>query len=171
MSNSTGASTGTTEGEGTPQGTPTAGGEGTPQGTPTPDADTTDWKAEARKWETRSKENKTALDDLTGKFSKLESKNGELAEKVTDYESKAERAEREKTEQADRDALLDKVSKATGIPAAALRGADEAALTAHAETLKELMPSAPVIEGQGKSPDKQAGDPNIEAVNKLFGKN
>ena len=45
---------------------------------PTPEApepeapaqDATDWKAEARKWEERSKSNKTALDELTAKKEK-----------------------------------------------------------------------------------------------------
>lgn len=133
--------------------------------TPTPPAaapaqdDATDWKAEARKWETRSKENKTELDTLAGKFAALETTNGELSGKVTAFESKTERA-----------ALLDKVATATGVPASALRGADESELTAHAGELKELLiPSAPVIDGQGKTPGDPPSDPNIEAVRTLFG--
>lgn len=160
MSDSTGPATGETEGGAAPQGSTAPEGSTPPEGAAPPEPDPTDWKAEARKWEARSKENKSALESLTGKFSDLESKNGELVEKVNGFESKTER-----------DALLGKVSAATGVPADALRGADEAELTAHAESLKALMPSAPVIEGQGKTPGTTPGDPNIEAVQKLFGKN
>lgn len=123
--------------------------------------DPTDWKAEARKWEQRSKDNKTALDDLTGKHAEQETKITELTGKVTAFESKTERA-----------ALLEKVATAAGVPAEALRGADEAELTAHAETLKALIvPSAPVIDGQGKTPGTPPDDPNRKAVRSLFGKN
>ena len=121
--------------------------------------DATDWKAEARKWEQRSKDNKTELDALTGKYAAQETQITELTGKVTAFESKTERA-----------ALLAKVATAHGVPADVLRGADETELTAHAETLKALIvPSAPVIDGQGKTPGTPPDDPNRKAVRTLFG--
>ncbi|MFJ5143303.1 hypothetical protein [Streptomyces sp. NPDC088707] len=59
------------EGEGGSGGTPPAGSPGTPPATPpappaapAPNGDGTDWKAEARKWEQRAKDNKGAADEL-----------------------------------------------------------------------------------------------------------
>lgn len=118
----------------------------------------TDWKAEARKWEARAKENKTALDDLTGKYTAVESEKGELAQKVQLFESKEARA-----------TLLADVSKATGVPADLLRGETKEDLEAHAEVLKPLIkPSGPVIPGQEKTPDKIQDSPTRAFVGKLF---
>lgn len=128
---------------------------------PTPAPPETDWKAEARKWESRSKDNKAELDSLTEKFSALESQNGELLGKVTAFESEREHAQ-----------LVAKIAESEGVPAAALRGTTEEELTAHAASLKEAFkPSAPVIPGQAKSPSAPLADPNREAVKKLFGNN
>jgi hypothetical protein len=122
---------------------------------------TTDWKAEARKWEARAKENKTALDDLTGKFTAVESEKGELATKVQTYEAKEARA-----------TLLADVSKATGVPADLLRGETKEDLEAHAEVLKPLIkPTGPVIPGQEKQPDKVPDSEDRTAVKKLFSAN
>ena len=127
---------------------------------PTAPADT-DWKAEARKWEARSKENKTELDTLTEKFATLESQNGELVGKVTAFETEREHAQ-----------LVAKIAESEGVPATALRGTTEEELTAHAASLKEAFkPSAPVIPGQAKTPGASLADPNREAVKKLFGNN
>lgn len=127
-----------------------------------------DWKAEARKWESRAKDNKSALDALQTKLdqeaarvSALESKNTELTEKVTGFEE-----EKALTE------LVSKVAEAKGVPASALRGRTEDELNAHADTLKTLLePSAPVIEGQAKSPNETPADPAREAVRELFNAN
>ena len=131
-------------------------------------AQETDWKAEARKWEERSKANKSELDALTDKHSQvsarvseLESLNAELAGKVSSFESAKAHLE-----------LVSKVSEATGIDAKALRGETEEELTEHAEYLKGLIgsqPSAPVIPSQAKRPDDIPDDPNLEAVRSLFG--
>lgn len=129
--------------------------------TATPAPPETDWKAEARKWEARSKDNKTELDTLTEKFTELETQNGELSGKVTTFET-----ERDHTQ------LVAKIAEAEGIPATALRGTTEEELTAHAASLKEAFkPSAPVIPGQAKTPGVSLVDPNREAVKKLFGNN
>lgn len=128
---------------------------------PTPAPPETDWKAEARKWEARSKDNKTELDSLTEKLTALESQNGELVGKVTAFESERDHAQ-----------LVAKIAESEGVPATALRGTTEEELTAHAASLKEAFkPSAPVIPGQAKTPGVSLADPNREAVKKLFGNN
>lgn len=128
---------------------------------PTPAPPETDWKAEARKWEARSKDNKTELENLTEKFTALETQNGELVGKVTTFETERDHAQ-----------LVAKIAEAEGIPATALRGTTEEELTAHAASLKEAFkPSAPVIPGQAKTPGNLLADPNREAVKKLFGNN
>ncbi|WP_336715344.1 hypothetical protein [Arthrobacter sp. USHLN218] len=139
--------------------------EPTPDPTPTPEPPaqepTTDWKAEARKWEARAKENKTALDDLTGRFTAVESEHGELAAKVQAFEAKEARA-----------GLLAEVSKATGVPADLLRGETKEDLEAHAEVLKPLIkPSGPIIPGQERHPDKVPESEGRQTVKKLFGNN
>lgn len=96
---------------------------------------------------------------LTGKVTAHEATIAELTGKVTAFESKTERS-----------ALLDKVAKATGVPADVLSGSDEAELTAHAEKLKPLLaPTAPIIPNQAKTPGTPPDDPNRKAVRELFG--
>lgn len=137
--------------------------EVTPNPTPAPPADPPaqeiDWKQEARKWEERSKANKIALDELTGKYTEAESRLGELSTKVQTFEAEKERS-----------ALLAEVSTATGVPASALRGDTREELEAHAAALAELIkPSGPIIPGQEKAPSKIADSPEREAARKLFG--
>lgn len=123
-------------------------------------------KAEARKWEDRSKSNYEELQkaqenatNFQARVAELETSNSELSETVSGFERERERA-----------ALLKKVSETTGISADALRGDTEEELTAHAETLKSVFkPSAPVIEGQAKSPVGSPADPDREFVKGLFG--
>ena len=55
---------------------------------PTPPVDETDWKAEARKWEQRAKENKTAAERLA----ELESANKSEIERATEKATAAEAA-------------------------------------------------------------------------------
>lgn len=126
---------------------------------PTPPAQETDWKAEASKWEARAKDNKTALDDLTGKYAAAETQLGELSTKVQTFEAEK-----------DRSALLNEVSTATGVPASALRGNTREELEAHAADLAELIkPSGPVIPGQEKTPQSIPDSPDRQFVGKLFG--
>lgn len=129
----------------------------TPAPAPAP-AQEPDWKAEARKWEQRSKENKTALDELAGKYTAADTERTELATKLQTYEAEKERA-----------ALVSEVATAKGVPASALRGTTREELEAHAEVLAELIkPSGPVIPGQEKSPEKVGDDPMREFTRNLF---
>lgn len=131
-----------------------------PAPTSAPPAQETDWKAEARKWEERAKGNKSALDELTGKFTAADSERTELATKLQTYEAEKERA-----------ALVTDVAKAAEVPASALRGNTREELEAHAEVLKALIkPSGPVVPGQERTPDKIPDSPDREFARKLFGK-
>lgn len=112
----------------------------------------------SRKWESRSKENKKALDELTEKHELTAAERADLAKKLEDYEAKEERA-----------LLVADVAKATGVPATALRGSTREELEAHAADLAELIkPSGPVIIGQEKSPEKVGDDPLREFTRTLF---
>lgn len=141
-------------------GTPGTPPEPTPAPAPEPPAQEPDWKSEARKWEERSKGNKSSLDELTSKFQKLEAERDKLAGQLKDVEAEKERA-----------ALISDVANAKGVPASALRGATREELEAHADTLAELIkPSAPVIPGQERTPDKVPPSEDRQFVGKLFGK-
>ena len=133
--------------------------EPTPTPTPAPPAqDTPDWKAEARKWEERSKANKTALDEALARATTLESQVGELSSKVQEFETKAERAK-----------TVAEVAEAAGVPASALRGNTREELEEHAKELAALIkPSGPIIPGQEKTPNKVADDPLREFTRNLF---
>ena len=140
--------------EATPEPTPAPA----PAPTPEPPAQEPDWKAEARKWEQRSKENKSALDELTGKYTAAETERKTLAEQVQTF-----------TQQQERAALVSEVAEANKVPASALRGSTREELEAHAAVLAELIkPSGPVIPGQEKSPEKVGDDPLREFTRNLF---
>lgn len=141
--------------EATPEVTP----ETAPAATPETPAQEIDWKAEARKWEGRAKENKTALEDLTGKFIVADTERTELATRVQTFEAEKERA-----------TLISDIAKTTGVPASALRGNTREELEAHAADLAELIkPSGPVIPGQEKTPQSIPDSPDRQFVGKLFG--
>lgn len=95
-----------------------------------------DWKAEARKWETRAKENFDALASKESAIQELTAKNEALTGKVKDLETVISEGEKEKAFAQ----TLAEVAEATGVPAAALRGSTREELEAHAETLKPLLP-------------------------------
>jgi hypothetical protein len=142
--------------EALPEPTPTPAPIPTP--TPAPPAQETDWKQEARKWEDRAKSNKSALDELTGKYTAAESERGALATKLQTYEAEKERA-----------TLVSEVAEAAKVPASALRGTTREELEAHAKVLAELIkPSGPVIPGQELTPDKVTENPLREFTRNLF---
>lgn len=132
-----------------------------------PAQDGTDWKAEARKWESRAKENKTAADERD-----------EHAARVAALEAEVEgfRA----AEQIRKDTA--EVAKEHGVNPDLLRGSTRDELDAHAQKVKaeldahvqelkaalDARPAPPVISSQGKSPGSTPADPNREAVRKLF---
>lgn len=129
-----------------------------------PAQDETDWKKEARKWETLAKQNKDAAERLTA----LEEANKSEAQKAAE---ELERLRSENSEFRTRAQIAewtDAISKETGVPAHALKGSTEEELREHAETLKSLIEKQPSglqpIPGEGKlSPIPLNGD-GIEAA-------
>jgi hypothetical protein len=106
--------------------------------TQTPPAQETDWKAEARKWEARAKENSAAATRLTEieeasktAEQKAAERLAELEAKVTGYETR-DQINAWKTE----------VAEATGVPAALLAGSTKEEIEAHAAIAKPLITPA-----------------------------
>lgn len=149
--------------------------EAVPEPTPTPAPAQDEWSEifagltpsevkealdNSRKWESRSKENKKALDELTAKHELAVAEKAELATKLESYEAEKERA-----------ALVTEIAEANKVPASALRGTTREELEAHAAVLAKLIkPSGPVIPGQERTPDKVGDDSLREFTNKLFKK-
>lgn len=132
--------------------------------TETAPAQETDWKAEARKWEARSKENASAASKLV----EIENASKTDAQKLTD---RASAAEAKVTAFEARDqvaAWATEVSKETGVPAAALAGSTLEALQAHAAVLKPLIatPQAsrgPIVPTEGSGADASTGASQLSA--------
>lgn len=131
---------------------PTTEPQGT-EATPTdPEPETpaqeTDWKAEARKWEQRAKQNADAATRLTEieEASKTEAERqaerlAALEATVKEYETR-EQIATWKTE----------VAEATGVPAIALAGSTKEEIEAHAATLKPLIEAAAAVEPETPRP-------------------
>lgn len=147
--------------------------EPTPTPTPAPPAQETPWAEvfagltpaevkealdNSRKWESRSKENKKALDELTAKHELTAAEKAELVTKLETYEAEKERA-----------TLVSEIAEANKVPASALRGSTREELEAHAAVLAELIkPSGPVVPGQERTPEKVGDDPLREFARNLF---
>lgn len=119
---------------------PTASGYETPKppaqvAHEAPAASETDWKAEARKWESRAKENAEAAKRLAEIEESAKTEAQKQAEKLAEYEAKVK--EYETREQIA--AWKAEVAEASGVPAVALAGSTKEEIEAHAETLKPLI--------------------------------
>lgn len=98
----------------------------------------TDWKAEAKKWETRAKENKSAAERLAQFEESQKSEQQKLLER-------AEAAERER-DQVRTEALRLRIAADKGLTpkqAARLRGSSEEELLADADELLAEFPTGP----------------------------
>lgn len=107
----------------------------TPPAPEAPAQEPTDWKVEARKWEDRAKENKTAAEELAAlkeaqrvADQTATQRAAELEAKVAGYETRDQIA-----------AWKAEVAEATGVPAVALRGGTKEEFEAHAAELKPLI--------------------------------
>lgn len=141
-----------------------------------PTQGTTDWIAEARKWEERSKSNYSELQTAQSELEKAAGRISELEKetaRIPDLEkAKADLAGQVETFQSEKAhaELVSKVAKTAGVPASALRGSTEEELTAHADILKPILkPSAPVVNRQAQSPGDVPVDESRNAVRDLFG--
>lgn len=105
-------------------------------------------KAESRKWEDRSKQNKAKADRLD----ELMAGNDSIEERIAALEAENKAMKDAET----RHALVAKVAAATGLSeslVATLNGEDEEALTAQAKAVADLKPKgAPVAPEAGKFP-------------------
>jgi membrane protein involved in colicin uptake len=141
-----------------------------------PARDTTDWKAEARKWEARAKENAKAAERLA----ELEEASKTDAEKQAEAlaEAQAKIAEYEAREQIA--AWKREVAEETGVPAEALAGTSLEEIKAHAEVLKPLIQAqggpqlgtiVPYVPSEGTSTGAPAlnGDELAEALKAKLG--
>lgn len=117
----------------------------------------TDWKAEARKWESRAKANKTAADELD------QLKQSQMSDQQK-TQAKAEKLQKEL------DALKSKeqigawrkqASAGTGVPEDVLRGSTLEDIQSHADQLKTLLhpaPKAPRVPGAERQPQNPSAD-------------
>ena len=122
-----------------------------------------DWKAEARKWEARAKENKSKAD----KLDELEEASKTALEKATERAQKAENQVKAYEQEAQRKQWLEEVSSETGLPVSVLRGSTREEIEAHAQILKPYFekPSAPIVENDNmKSNVTSGGKSNADAV-------
>jgi len=136
-------------------------------------AQETDWKAEARKWESRAKENSTAAQKLAEIEESKKSETQKLQEQLAQYEQRAAAAER------DRERLA--VIAKHGIPEDyhdLVQGADPESLAASAAKVKALITAngqsqneaSFVIPSEGSSPSLALNGDGLEsALRKALG--
>lgn len=128
----------------------------------------TDWKAEARKWEERSKNNHAELQSAQTALSEAEGKIGSLTETVNELTGRVEAFEKAEA----RAKLTREIADREGIPADALRGDTEEELTAHARDLKKLLePVVPYVPSQDRQPSDSPRDEMREFARSLFNSN
>jgi hypothetical protein len=125
-----------------------------------PQGDATDWKAEARKWETRAK----ADHEFANKWREYESS------QKTEHEKLAEELAREKAEaaQAKAELLRLRIASEKGITGDAtklLKGSTQEELEAEAELLLSLI--ADQSKPKGPKPDENQGKPAPASLGQL----
>lgn len=136
---------------------------------PAPEAPATevDWKAKARDWEARSKQNhkdlqaaQQQLEEVQAQVSALTETNESLSLQVHEFETER-----------DRQILAREVAEEVGVQVEVLRGSTREELVAHANQIKAFSDALqrPVVPRQADTPGTQPADPNIEAVRNLFG--
>lgn len=126
-----------------------------------------DWKAKARDWEKRAKENKTAADELAQIKESQKTETQRLQDQLAEFQRKAETAER------DRERLS--IIAKHGIPSDfhdLVQGVDSEALEASAAKVKSLIEANAkpagaasfVIPDEGGSPNLALNGDGIEAA-------
>lgn len=123
----------------------------------------TDWKAEARKWEKRAKENSGAAEELAAI---RESQKSEL-EKATERADRAEAELREMKQAREREQEIAKASQETGVPIEVLSGYAGDDVGAYAANIKqyfEKRDSAPRVGSDGAHGDTAVTRESILAI-------
>ena len=106
---------------------------------PQPDEGGTDWKAEARKWEARSKANA----EKARAFDELQEQSKTELQKATDRATKAEAELEGMRQRAELEAVRAKVSEETGVPANLIAGADEDEMRERAKAIADFAKPSP----------------------------
>ena len=132
-------------------------------GGPTPEID---WKAEARKHESRSKEwaaKAKTNEDAARRLAEIEEANKTEAQRAQDRIAELESENSKYKQREQQAAWRAEVAEATGVPAEALRGSTLEEMQEHAETLKPFIatPSEPEPEKDKPVPtvDQTPGTP------------
>lgn len=133
-------------------------------------ADTTDWKAMARKWEARSKENA----DKARSYDELQEQSKTELQRAQEQAAAYKRQVDELSAKAKRDATRAKVAKDTGVPAELISGDDEESMRAFAEAVAKWgKPSSAPRTRKPGSFSADAGDgrdaARRELARQLFG--
>lgn len=142
-----------------PQGAPEATSEKSQE--QEPEQKTTDWKAEARKWESRAKENLTVAKANEGAAKRLAEFEESQKTEAQKSQERLEAAEKRAAE-LELKATRAEVAAAKGVPVDLLNGSTQEELEAAADALIEFKGDAgkgPVIPGQGKTPTKGPTSP------------
>ncbi|MGV9196720.1 hypothetical protein ACTOVL_05920 [Arcanobacterium canis] len=120
----------------------------------------TDWKAQARKWETRAKENHAAALKLAELEEAAKTEGQKRTEKIAALEAKV--ASYEKRDQVT--AWAKEIVKDSHVPADVLRGDTREELQAHFDQLTKLVtPSKPAKKQVFPGYEKEAKTPNETA--------
>ena len=131
---------------------------------PEPQGEGTDWKAEARKWEKRAKENA----DAARRLSEIEGANKTAEQRIADLEKRVAEADAKDR----RAALVSKVAQATGVSpqiVSMLSANDEEGLTAQANSVAGMakVPTSNVVRTDNGGPDGTLGPIPTEQIKQL----
>lgn len=140
---------------------PTQQPEGSaPKEEPKPQGDGTDWKAEARKWEARAKENKAKAD----KWDEQEEAGKSELERMTERAAEAERrvTELEHAEQVR--TWASEVAAETHVPASILRGDTKEEMQAHANEILSAGITTKTVPDKGESSAPAVTRESIESI-------
>lgn len=135
-----------------------------------PETAETDWQAEARKWEKRSKENLAiakANEDAARRLAEIEEAQKSEADKAAERVAAAEK----RAAELEMRSLRAEVAAAKGVPANLLSGATQEELEAAADALLEFRgeaPKGPVIPTQSNTPQR-IGDSKVAAFAEALG--
>lgn len=125
-----------------------------------------DWKAEAEKWKTLSRQNEARAKENAEKAKRLdetEEANKSELQKEREARETAERKLQDFESQREAAKARASVAETFKVPADALRGNTPEELEEHAKILQPLFakPGAPSTDGQGKVGDKIEGDEKL----------
>lgn len=132
----------------------------------------TDWKAEARKWEQRAKDNaRTAKENQTAaqRLAEIEESSKSELQKAVEARDAALKRVQEFESERQVSAWKTEVAAETGVPVEWLRGSTREELAAHAEVLKPAAPSArgPQVPSPGNIPDHPVSE-DAQFAHRLF---